>query len=727
MSNETAQAIVCPDCGSSWPPAMRVCPADGAPLGVEPRADDDDAPLAAGTQVGEYRIESLLGAGGMGEVYRARHPVIDKRVAIKIMSRHCSANPINVERFVHEAKAVNAIGHANIVDIFSFGHHDGRCFFVMEWLRGESLRQRLDREAITAQRSYEILEAVLRALEAAHAAGIVHRDLKPDNIFLVAARDDEPERVKLLDFGIAKLSDDGTRQRGSKTQTGTVVGTPAYMAPEQAGGGVIEGPSDIYSLGVVAFEMAAGRVPFDGEATVQIMAAHVCEPPPLPSQFRDGIELRFEDLILAMLEKTPAVRPTTAEVRAVIRQLRGGRIATSPPIGDVEVPSLVRGNHRSDAHAATAIALATPLPGSLAAAKRSTPDSLARTAFAKAPASSRPSASTPSIELPRQIAGAPTASDPTGDMKVQLTFSQPLPVSTGRVTPEDVLAALGKPAASASRTPVAAARTPVETHSASTAGERLASTAWVTPVPARARVTPGEALPARIAPAELEARGAANTLATTGLPRPTVSRPLPLTNAAAPKITFYGAGTGVVARSRTPIAFVLLGVAAVLIGIGSWLKLRGGEVDATSAIIPPALPVAHASAAAPAPTPMPPSRHAPGALAIEVVPADAVVAIDGTNQVLDTGHLDRSLDPGSYTITVKRDGYRTAITTLSVIASETTRWSTSLIEEPKPGTKSRTFKVASPRPAIRPPTPSAPVKKPDVDAVRDPFAPGGSK
>src|SRR5436190_1483286 len=138
VGGDVRERLPCPECGATWPPSMRVCPSDGARLVTKDAtlADertDIDAPLLSGTQVGEYRIEELLGAGGMGEVYKARHPVIDKRVAIKIMSRACSSNPINVERFVHEAKAVNAIGHANIVDIFSFGHHDDRCFFVMEW------------------------------------------------------------------------------------------------------------------------------------------------------------------------------------------------------------------------------------------------------------------------------------------------------------------------------------------------------------------------------------------------------------------------------------------------------------------------------------------------------------------------------------------------------------------------------------------------------------------
>src|SRR4051812_15914692 len=140
MSLSAPSWVTCLACGTSWPPTTRKCPADGTAL--SPYANDaDDEPLPPGTRVGEYLIESMLGVGGMGEVYGARHPVIGKQVAVKVMNRSCSANPINIERFVQEAKAVNAIGHPNIVDIFSFGRtSDDRCYFVMEWLRGESLR-----------------------------------------------------------------------------------------------------------------------------------------------------------------------------------------------------------------------------------------------------------------------------------------------------------------------------------------------------------------------------------------------------------------------------------------------------------------------------------------------------------------------------------------------------------------------------------------------------------
>ena len=312
-------------------------------------AGDDDA-LPVGTTVGEYRIETLLGRGGMGEVYGASHPVIGKRVAIKIMNAHCSSNPLNVERFVHEAKAVNAIGHSNIVDIFSFGKTaEGRCYFVMEWLKGESLRTRLERGPVKTHKALDILDQVLRALDAAHQAGIVHRDLKPDNIFVVAPKDSgETERIKLLDFGIAKLSSERQGPKSSMTQTGTVVGTPSHMSPEQASGGTIGPATDIYSLGVVAFELATGRLPFEAESSVQLMAKHIDEPPPKPSTIYPTVPA-LEQLILEMLSKAPAMRPGASEIRDRIAKLRS-ETSASEPTGERQIaPRLV-----SDTSSATA-------------------------------------------------------------------------------------------------------------------------------------------------------------------------------------------------------------------------------------------------------------------------------------------------------------------------------------------------------------------------------------
>jgi len=194
----------------------------------------EDYDLEPGTALGEYRIEGKIGQGGMGVVFSAVHPLIGKRAAIKILKKELCADPHTLERFVDEARVVNEIGHPNIVDIFAFGEMpDGRSYFVMEWLKGETLRARIARGKLAPAEVGQIVRPLARALEAAHEKGVIHRDLKPDNVFLVDVRG-EVATVKLLDFGIAKLARND--HRVEKTATGAIVGTPQYIAPEQAKG-----------------------------------------------------------------------------------------------------------------------------------------------------------------------------------------------------------------------------------------------------------------------------------------------------------------------------------------------------------------------------------------------------------------------------------------------------------------------------------------------------------
>src|SRR5687768_9485570 len=233
----------CPNCGRQWPDGYQRCPDDGTSLFPHaPSASGSAAPqlsydpnedLPVGSLAGEYRIEKKIGEGGMGSVYGARHPVIGKRAAIKVIRRELSGNPEAVDRFVLEAQSVNQIGHPNIVDVFGFGQlSDGRSFFVMEWLEGESLRDRLHRP-LPFPEALEMLEQIAKALVAAHEAGVVHRNLKPDNVYLHARKGDKPS-VKLLDFGLAKLTGATDANRFDRTRTGMVMGTPLYLSPEQA-------------------------------------------------------------------------------------------------------------------------------------------------------------------------------------------------------------------------------------------------------------------------------------------------------------------------------------------------------------------------------------------------------------------------------------------------------------------------------------------------------------
>jgi serine/threonine protein kinase len=271
--------------------------------------------LRAGSPVGEYEIQEQIGEGAMGTVYSAVHPLIGKRVAIKVLKPELCANQTSIDRFVQEAQAVNKIGHPNIVDVFLMGElPDGRAYMIMEWLGGEDLKTRLARGPLTVADTCDVLDGIARALDAAHAKHIVHRDLKPDNVFLHKV-DDGPLMVKLLDFGIAKLLK--SRPGTDKTQTGNMLGTPRYISPEQARGIDVDHRADIYSLGVMAYEMLTGRPPFQGETAMDLVIKHLGEPPPPLSQFAK-VPKGLEQCVMRMLAKDAAQRPSLEEVRGIL-------------------------------------------------------------------------------------------------------------------------------------------------------------------------------------------------------------------------------------------------------------------------------------------------------------------------------------------------------------------------------------------------------------------------
>jgi serine/threonine-protein kinase len=334
---------VCATCGRHWGDGIDSCPEDGTALrderivttGQLAVAVASSEALAPDTMVGEYRIERQIGEGGMGMVYGARHPVIGKRAAIKVLNAKYSADREAVARFVQEAQAVNTIGHANIVDVFAFGAlPDGRAYLVMEWLQGETLGQRLERGPLPIDECVAVLVTLSRALEAAHTAGVIHRDLKPDNVFLVAG--DDGVRVKLLDFGIAKLQTGGPS--ASRTATGVTVGTPLFMSPEQAKGTQVDARTDIYALGVLAYAMVCGKTPFEHETSaVEVLGAHIARPPPPPHTLRRDIPQALEMLILQLLAKRPEERPTLADVR---RRLGSSATQTGPVAIGVSTASL---------------------------------------------------------------------------------------------------------------------------------------------------------------------------------------------------------------------------------------------------------------------------------------------------------------------------------------------------------------------------------------------------
>jgi serine/threonine protein kinase len=274
-----------------------------------PAVGGSGADLAPGMFIGEYKIESKLGQGGMGAVYAARHPVIGKRVAVKVLSYFFSRDAALVRRFTDEARAVNKIGHPNIIDVFSFGQlDDGRQYFVMEFLEGETMSSWLAKGRPAPAEAKRFLLQVCEALEAAHREGIIHRDLKPDNIWIARPKHGEPF-IKVLDFGIAKLVE--TDEEKNATRTGTVMGTPQFMSPEQCVGRGVDHRTDIYALGAIIFRTYCGRLPFDGDSAAEIIAAQLYAPPPKPSELV-SMPATLEILILDCLDKNPEHRPATA-------------------------------------------------------------------------------------------------------------------------------------------------------------------------------------------------------------------------------------------------------------------------------------------------------------------------------------------------------------------------------------------------------------------------------
>ncbi|HEU5058990.1 MAG TPA: serine/threonine-protein kinase, partial [Kofleriaceae bacterium] len=268
----------------------------------------------SGESVGSYRLLGAIGSGGMGVVYVAEHLLLGRRAAIKFLHPHVSSDPEMVDRFFNEARAASAVKHAGIVEVYDFGYLDGAAYLVMEYLDGESLLSHLRVEGtLRIDRAVVIARKVAAALGAAHDAGVVHRDLKPDNIFLVRdAPDTAPEargRICLLDFGIAKLLRSDGSFSASATASGVLVGTPAYMSPEQCrGGGQVDGRSDLYALGCVLYGMLAGRPPFLGEGGGDVLAHHIFVAPDPPSVHTPAVPPELDAIVMRLLEKDPARR-----------------------------------------------------------------------------------------------------------------------------------------------------------------------------------------------------------------------------------------------------------------------------------------------------------------------------------------------------------------------------------------------------------------------------------
>jgi serine/threonine-protein kinase len=325
---------ICPACKTEYEGGEVFCPNDGArlqtPSQMSMPASEKTDELVSLILDDRYRILRRIGEGGMGIVYEAEHVVIEKHVALKVLRDDFSSRPEVVARFRQEAKSASKIGNEHIVDISDFGETPaGQSYFVMELLEGDDLANILQREgSIGTERAADIIEQCCKALGAAHGKGIVHRDMKPENIFLTN-RNGREDFVKLVDFGIAKMSDIETQGAPGRklTKTGMIFGTPEYMSPEQAAGKELDHRVDVYALGVIFFEMLSGRVPFVGDSFMGILTQHMFEEPPTLTAVNPNVQVdpAIESWIRKALAKDPDQRfQTCAEMAAALgRALHG--------------------------------------------------------------------------------------------------------------------------------------------------------------------------------------------------------------------------------------------------------------------------------------------------------------------------------------------------------------------------------------------------------------------
>ncbi|ACG74918.1 serine/threonine protein kinase [Anaeromyxobacter sp. K] len=308
-------------------------PPESIPRGGDPTGPAADA--LVGRVFGQrYRVLSQLGEGGMGAVYLCEHSVLGRRFAVKVLRAERASDAELRERFRNEALAASRIGQENVVDVLDFGEEaDGTLYYVMEALEGRSLGAVLREDGpLPVGRALGLLDHVCRALAAAHARGVVHRDVKPENVFVVRGPDGV-ERAKVLDFGISHVEQLGRTDR--ITRAGAIVGTPEYMAPEQAVGGPVDHRSDVYALGVLAYEMLTGALPIVGESAIATLVAHQTQAPEPPSRRRAGIPPEVDALVLRALAKQPEGRfATMLDFAAEVTRIRLSTLA-----GDYARPS----------------------------------------------------------------------------------------------------------------------------------------------------------------------------------------------------------------------------------------------------------------------------------------------------------------------------------------------------------------------------------------------------
>ena len=317
LSDQNSDMLQCPRCGRQFPDNVHVCPDDFTPLRADDTISDRPVdPLIGRVFDGKYRLEEPLGGGGMGTVYRATHLLIERPVAIKVLSQRFVGDQTAQERFRREARAAGRMHHPNAVTVNDFGTtEDGWLYIVMELLEGRTLRDLLAREApLDPARAVSFMLQACAAVGAAHDAKLIHRDLKPANIF-IEQRPDLPAVAKVLDFGVAKFAVDEHEDDDYQTltQVGAIIGTPRYMSPEQcAGTAPLTPASDVYSLGIILYEMLTGTVPFSADTPLALAMKQVTEAPRPPREIVPAIPRELETVVLHALAKQAIARPPDA-------------------------------------------------------------------------------------------------------------------------------------------------------------------------------------------------------------------------------------------------------------------------------------------------------------------------------------------------------------------------------------------------------------------------------
>lgn len=318
---------VCPTCGVRYEPPAQYCQRDGAPLRVEQETRD---PYLGTRILGQFRLEKIIGSGGMGVVYAGWDEGLGRRVAVKILHRDLVTNRDVVHRFHREAQIAHQLDHPNIVRLILFGQlPDGNLYLVLEYLEGPTLAQALERDGpMPAPRAVKIMSAIADAIGYAHRRDIVHRDLKPENVILIH-RDGDPDHPKVLDFGIAKML---IGNDTVVTQTGLIFGTARYISPEGAQGEPVDKRSDVYSLGVITYQLLAGQTPFDAPEPVQLLLKHIHDPPP-PLRTHPAaqhVPPALEAVVMRALAKNPAAR--FGDASAFARALREALTQSDPAL-----------------------------------------------------------------------------------------------------------------------------------------------------------------------------------------------------------------------------------------------------------------------------------------------------------------------------------------------------------------------------------------------------------